>query len=72
MKDGERKRSASTEKSVRLTISLPVEDYRHLAAEAGAMRVSLAWMIRRAVSSYLDRTSALVSRSGTRGKGPKQ
>jgi len=46
-----RKRLA--ERTVRLSISLPLEDYAELCAEAERMRVSLAWVVRRAVSAHV-------------------
>lgn len=72
VKHGERKRFPLEENSIRLTISLPAKDYRYLAAEAARMRVSLAWVIRRAVSSYLVGTSVQVSGTGRKAKGRKQ
>jgi len=52
VKHGAQRSRRSFARGVRLTISLPREDYDRLRVEAERMRVSLAWVIRRAVQSY--------------------
>lgn len=52
----------SDEGSVRVTVSFDADDYGHLKVIAKSMRVSLAWVVRDAVSDYLDARSPLFAR----------
>lgn len=67
VKDGENAGHGRAAKPVRLTISLPREDYLQLQRQAGELRVSLAWVVRSAVSSYLTETGDPPRPHGTRG-----
>jgi hypothetical protein len=67
VKDGSRKRKKRAEQAIRLTISLPLDDYTHLCAEAERMHVSLAWVIRRAVSSHVEATRSGLPDSSSKG-----
>lgn len=55
---------------MRLSISLPLEDYTELCAEAQKMQVSLAWVIRRAVASHI--AAARSGLTDAHGKGSKK
>jgi len=67
VKNGENAGHGRTAKPVRLTISLPPEDYLQLQRQAGELRVSLAWVVRNAVSSYLTQTGDPPRPHGTKG-----
>ncbi|MBX3740142.1 MAG: CopG family transcriptional regulator [Akkermansiaceae bacterium] len=54
MKD--HRQSAERETVVRLSISVPKENKKALEQIAEDKRVSLAWVIRDAISQYLDRS----------------
>jgi hypothetical protein len=65
-----KKSRKAPEKSVRLTISLPWDDYARLRAEAEEMQASLAWVIRRALSSHIG--SARHGTNDVREKGARK
>jgi hypothetical protein len=50
--------------SVRTTVSLPRDDYSELEVMAQKKRVSVAWIVRRAVEEYLQRQSPLLRQPG--------
>jgi len=58
----------SKQQSVRASVSLPAEDYAELEAIARDQRVSLAWVVRDAVTRYLDgRRPLFANRNGIEG-----
>lgn len=46
-------------KTVRTTVSIPVDSYGELERIAGKQRVSIAWVIRAAVEAYLNEQNPL-------------
>jgi predicted transcriptional regulator len=46
--------------SVRTTVSVPKDDYVELEAMAERQKVSVAWIVRRAVEEYLERQRPLL------------
>jgi len=48
---------------VRLSVSLDADDYAELKKIAGGHRVSIAWVVRDAVSRYLDARTPLFRRN---------
>ena len=50
--------------SVRLSISLPAEQYEYLEQVAKRQRVSLAWVVRDAVLRYMDAEAPLFAQQG--------
>ena len=50
-----------SQKSVRVSISLPATDYEELRTIADNDDVSVAWVVRRAVSSFLSTQAPLFS-----------
>ena len=54
---------------VRVSVSLDAEDYADLKTIAKDMRVSFAWVVRDAVSDYLDARNPLFPRKRG-GEGP--
>lgn len=51
-------RPKSEKQATRLTVSLDAEDYAKICNLANENDVSAAWVIRRAIQSYLDRPQA--------------
>ncbi|MEP0842528.1 MAG: CopG family transcriptional regulator [Phycisphaerae bacterium] len=54
MKNGAQSPSKDHGRAVRVSISLPAEDYAFLRAEAARMRASIAWVVRQAVAAYQE------------------
>lgn len=52
----------SADVPMRVSVSLDADDYADLKAIAKNKRVSLAWVVRDAVSDYLDARNPLFSR----------
>lgn len=50
-------------KSVRITITVPVEDHAELDAIAARKKVSVAWVVRDAIDQYLSANAPLFRRS---------
>jgi hypothetical protein len=48
---------ASEKPTVRTTVSIPREDYVDLEGISERQKVSVAWVVRRAIEEYLDRQS---------------
>lgn len=46
--------------TVRLSITIPADDYTDLKKTAGRKRVSLAWVVRDAVQEYLKNQAPLL------------
>ncbi len=46
--------------TVRTTVSLPQDDYSELEVMAEQKKVSVAWVVRRAIEEYLQRQSPLL------------
>lgn len=59
--DAERRQ---TEKSIRMSVSLPVDQHTALAEIAKENRASLAWVVRAAVDKYLSDKSPLFAPKG--------
>lgn len=53
---------ANVEGPVRVTVSFDADDYGHLKVIAKSKRVSLAWVVRDAVTDYLDARGPLFAR----------
>ena len=51
-------------RSVRLSISVPEEYHKALNVIAEAKRVSLAWVVRDAIDTYLEKESPLFGAEG--------
>ena len=58
------KGSSGEGSSVRLSISLPAEQYEYLEQVAKRQRVSLAWVVRDAVLRYMDAEAPLFTQQG--------
>ena len=50
-------------KSVRTTVSMPRADYEELERLAGKNKVSVAWVVREAVQTYLEGKTPLFKKS---------
>ena len=48
------------QKSIRTTVSIPSEDYKELESIALRNKVSVAWVVREAVSHYLAEQAPLL------------
>ena len=48
-----------SQKSIRTTVSIPLEDYKELESIALRNKVSVAWVVREAVSHYLAEQAPL-------------
>jgi len=59
--DAERRQ---TEKSIRVSVSLPVDQHTALAEIAKENRASLAWVVRAAVDKYLSDKAPLFAPKG--------
>jgi metal-responsive CopG/Arc/MetJ family transcriptional regulator len=57
---GDRTDSAQQLDTKRLSISVPRAVYQELEAQAARNNVSLAWVVRKALSEYLDRDIPLL------------
>jgi len=58
------KKQRNEQNMARASVSLPAEDYAEIERIAEQNRVSIAWVIREAVSSYLAERSPLFRASG--------
>ena len=63
------KAQKNTDGPVRVSVSLDAKDHADLKVIAKDMRVSFAWVVRDAVSDYLDARNPLFPRKRG-GKGP--
>ena len=52
--------------TVRLSVTLPVEDYRELKRLSERNRVSVAWLVRNAVTEHLEAQAPLFAEMSTR------
>ena len=55
-------KTKETKKSVRMSVSIPPEDYEDLERIAEQKKVSVAWVIREAIEQYLKAESPLFRR----------
>ena len=58
-------KSVKSADSVRTTVSMPRTDYEELERLADKNKVSVAWVVREAVQSYLDLKNPLFRESET-------
>lgn len=56
-------KQGKTAKTVRTTVSMPRTDYEELERLADKNRVSVAWVVREAVQTYLDSKTPLFRES---------
>ena len=52
--------------TVRLSVTLPMDEYRELKRISKRNRVSVAWLVRNAVTDFLEAQTPLFSKTGTR------
>ena len=52
--------------TARLSVTLPMDEYRELKRLSKRNRVSVAWLVRNAVTDYLKAQAPLFSKTGTR------
>jgi hypothetical protein len=57
------KNNSRQKPSVRTTVSLPRDDYSELEALAKRQKVSVAWIVRRAVEEYLQGQTTLLQQA---------
>ena len=62
VKDHDAGAQTSADVPIRVSVSLGANDYALLKVIAKSKRVSLAWVVRDAVSDYLDARSPLLAR----------
>jgi metal-responsive CopG/Arc/MetJ family transcriptional regulator len=61
--------TAPAERTVRASVSFPGDQYTELERIALSQRVSLAWVVREAVQSYLVTRRPLLEGNGTTAQG---
>lgn len=52
-------------RSIRVSVSFNADDYAEIKEIAQAKRVSVAWVVREAVTNYLDSRIPLLTRDGS-------
>ena len=52
--------------TVRLSVTLPMDEYRELKRISKRNRVSVAWLVRNAVTDFLEAQTPLFSKTETR------
>ena len=60
------KKTDDEHSKVRLSVTLPVDDYRELKRLSESNRVSVAWLVRNAVTEYLEAQAPLFAEIRTR------
>lgn len=56
------RRSPKEPKGIRLSVTIPAESHVELESIAAKQRVSLAWVVRQAVTQYLDSNRPLFAK----------